>query len=362
MKGMFSKIIFSFSFCLFTCTGLFAQGVKLVDYLPKPIVKDGSVDYTSYLQQGIDKHLVVEFPNFPILINENGLSVRSNQTLNFPEGALLVMKANNLEKYGLLKVERVSNVTINNPALKGDRKKHLGKKGEWGMGIGIRSSIDVTVNNPNISDFWGDGIYVGEIWHAEQSKYRLSDYSSRNIKINGGVIDHNRRNGISVVSAKGVVIDGVLIQNTEGTLPMAGICVEPANNRQSLENVVLRNITTKNNREVGVKYVSSNFVGTRRRNVDVTIENWKEYGAKVGLFLGGARGYKKGTQKLNGNIKINNLDLTNNTIPVQSGRIQEYNPKVSMSSVRIFKGNQRLGTTESKVMMTLEKRGFTVTK
>src|SRR5690606_13215833 len=259
-------------------------------------------------------------------------------------------------------VERVSNVTINNPSLKGDRKKHLGKKGEWGMGIGIRSSVNITVNNPNISDFWGDGIYVGEIWHSEQSKYRLNDYSSRNIKIKGGIIDHNRRNGISVVSAKGVVIEGVLIQNTEGTLPMAGICLEPANNRQFLEDIVLRNITTKNNREVGVKYVSSNFVGTRMRNVDVTIENWKEYGAKVGLFLGGARGYKKGTQKLNGNIKISNFDLSNNVDPIRSGRIQEYNPRVSMSSFRIFKGNQQLGTTESKLTLDLKRRGFSITK
>src|SRR5690606_29008914 len=147
MKSMFSKIIFSFSFCLFVCTTLVAQGVKLVDYLPKSFVKDGSVDYTGYLQQGIDENLVVEFPNFPVLVNEKGLSVRSNQTLNFPDGALLVMKANNLEKYALLKVERVSNVTINNATLKADRKRQLGKKGERGMGIGRRAPRNGTVNN-----------------------------------------------------------------------------------------------------------------------------------------------------------------------------------------------------------------------
>src|SRR5690606_7605443 len=120
----------------------------LTKYLPTNYVKDGTVDYTKYIQKGIDENQKVVLPDFPILINKNGLFLRSNQTIDFQKNSLLRMQPNGEERYGLLNLENVRNVIINNPALEGDKYKHLGKKGEWGMGINVLSSVNIKIQNP----------------------------------------------------------------------------------------------------------------------------------------------------------------------------------------------------------------------
>lgn len=357
MNKTFIVILIIFINCL-----CFSQSTDLTRYLPSGYVSDASVDYTIYLQKGLNENTEVTFPDFPVLVNQNGLNLKNNQTLNFPKNACLIMKPNAEERYGLLNLKNVSDVVINNPVLIGDRKKHLGTKGEWGMGINILSSSNVIVNNPNISDCWGDGIYIGEILHKDRKNYNLKSYYCQNIKIKGGLLDNNRRNGISVISVKGLLIENTLIENTKGTMPMAGICIEPNNNEQFLEDIILRNIVSKNNAEVGIKYVASSFLGKRNKNISITIDNYKDYGSKVGLFLGGARGsHGKETKKLDGNIRISGLNLSENEIPIRYGSIQRFNPEISINKLEIKENNKRLKNKEKSVISSLNKKGIKAT-
>jgi len=360
---MRTKLVVLCCSIMIICSGFsaFGQPIKLDKYLPKNTVRDGSVDYTTYLQKGLDENLNIEFPNFPILINEGGLNLRSNHTLNFGKNSILIMKPNSKEKYGLLNLIGISKVVINNPNLKGDRDKHIGSKGEWGMGINILSSQDVIVNNSKISKFWGDGIYVGEIPYSDRHKYNLGYYYSKNINLIGGTVDNNRRNGISVISVKGMKIENLVSQNTSGTLPMAGICFEPNNNGQILENITLSNVTTKNNKEVGLKYVASSFLGSRDKDVSITVKSFKDYGSKVGLYIGGARSNQmRAAKKLNGTIKVIDCNLFDNIEPIKYGSIQKLNPTISVSSLKIYKNKTREGHKESSMISELGKKGIKV--
>ena len=38
---------------------------------------------------------------------------------------------------------------------------HTGNTGEWGHGIAVFGSTNVTIENVDISQCWGDGIYLG---------------------------------------------------------------------------------------------------------------------------------------------------------------------------------------------------------
>src|SRR5690606_11994065 len=60
-----------------------AELYDITQSLPAGYVKNGSVDYTQYIQKALDDHNKVMFPDFPILINDAGLSVRSNTKLFF---------------------------------------------------------------------------------------------------------------------------------------------------------------------------------------------------------------------------------------------------------------------------------------
>ena len=137
------------------------DGYKLEDSFPSGYVKDGSVDYTSVIQAVIDRYPNVVFPNFPLLINDTGLKVPSNRSITFLEGSELRLKPSSKANYDMIVMRSASNVTLYNPVLIGDRYKHLGTSGEWGMGISINGSSNITIVNPKAREMWGDGIYIG---------------------------------------------------------------------------------------------------------------------------------------------------------------------------------------------------------
>src|SRR5690554_2330265 len=56
----------------------FMEYPAIEDYLPSNYVEDGTRDYTSYVQQAINENQNVRFPDFPILINDTGIFLRSN--------------------------------------------------------------------------------------------------------------------------------------------------------------------------------------------------------------------------------------------------------------------------------------------
>ncbi len=70
---------------------------------------------------------------------------------------------------------------------------------------------------------------------------------SKNIIIQNGFIDYARRDGISITSANNLEINSVFISNTFGTLPMAGIQIEPSLPEENIKGESIKNIYTYNN-------------------------------------------------------------------------------------------------------------------
>lgn len=272
--------------------------VEVSKYLPKNFKKDGSVDYTFYLQKAINENSNISLPDFKILINDSGLKIPSNRTIIFKPNSKIVLKGSSKEKYSILSIENAKNVTIINPVIIGDRLHHIGKGGEWGMGINILSSLNVTIYNPKISNCWGDGIYINRLPGIRNSS---------NIKVLGGQIDNNRRNAISIISGTGITISDILLSNQNGTAPEGGLVLEPNNNNDLLENINIRNITTDNNNEMGIGIVLTKMIGPNQKNVSISIENHKDLNSTNSILLAGLRSsYKSNFKKINGSIKIIN--------------------------------------------------------
>lgn len=325
-------------FCFFFCSVLCAQVKSVDEYLPVNYVKDASVDYTIYLQKALDENFNIKFPDFPILINSNGLNVKSNQVLNFSENSKLVMKPNTKERYGVLNIKHVKNVLINDPNIIGDKENHLGESGEWGMGINIWASSDITINNPKISKTWGDGIYIGEPPIQERKKNK--SYANYNININGGIINDCLRNGISIISGINITIDGTSIQNMNTKAPKGAIDIEPNNKNNQIKNIILKNIITKNNFN-GIIIYLVNLAQEKKYDIDeIVIENHRDYESNNALII---RTYHKKLKKYNdvkgvaGEIKINNNSYfgTKNIYSHHPDII--FNPKIEFSNIRYYK-------------------------
>ncbi len=115
---------------------------------------------------------------------------------------------------------------------KEDYQQEPYSRAEWRHALSLRGVRNVKVLGLTFENSGGDGIYVGSGGG--------NDYSE-NIIIRNVVCDNNHRQGLSVVSVDGILVENSVFKNTHGTPPMAGIDCETHSPSQRLSNVVIRN-------------------------------------------------------------------------------------------------------------------------
>ena len=168
-------------------------------------------NFGSYLFKSGDYHVT----------SDEGIIVNSNSHLIFEQGATIVQTTLNATHYDMVILKDVENVVIDNLQIRGERSNHIGTDGEWGHGVSIYSSKNVTLNHPKIESTWGDGVYIGlKYWEGYK-------FDNSNILINHPIICDCSRNGISVCSSKKVEIVSPYFKGINRTAPTSGIDIEP---------------------------------------------------------------------------------------------------------------------------------------
>ena len=208
---------------------------------------DGRTDDTEAIQAAIDDvggtGGTVLVPSGTYMVDavekKRRLALKSDMTLKLDKGAILKAIPNNSRKYAVLSISDVSNVTVMGGTLEGDRTEHQGKAGEAGMGLRIeRGAKDVTVAGVTSRKMWGDGFYVED---------------AKNTKFCAVTADNNRRQGLSIVAADGVLVTDSIFSNTHGTRPSAGIDLEPDEPEQKIVNIRIQNSKFLNNAGPGIE-------------------------------------------------------------------------------------------------------------
>ncbi len=212
---------------------------------------NGTHDDTAAIQAAIDSLPAsggtVYVPAGHYMINATkAIKMRSHTRLLMDKMATLEVIPNSAGRYWVIKVWGVSDVRVVGGNLVGDRVKHRGTSGEWGYGINVVASKNVILKNVNLSNFWGDGIWIGA--KTYNKVHVRSDY----VTVTGIVSSNNRRQGLSIGPAQHVYIVNSTFQNTNGTLPEAGIDIEPMT--EGLTNTIrLENNTFANNNGNGIE-------------------------------------------------------------------------------------------------------------
>lgn len=183
---------------------------------------------------------------------DGGVRVPSNTKLKMDADAVLNVIANAAKNYNCVVVKEAKEVEISGGTICGDRTTHMGEGGEWGHGVGIYDSTDVTIRNVTIKNCWGDGVYIGT---EDQDSVTAK---SRQVALSGVTTDNNRRNGLSVVAADGVTVDGCLFANTNGTDPQAGIDIETnhwkTGDMMPCENITISHTTCAGNTKYSILF------------------------------------------------------------------------------------------------------------
>lgn len=320
-----------------------AGSYDLTTSLPKGYVKDGTVDYTTYLQSALNKNSNVTFPNFPILVNSTGLTINSNSTVNFLAGSKILLKPTSTSNYNILNISHASNVVINNPVIVGDAAKHLGTTGEWGMGIAIYSSSNIKINSPNVSYCWGDGIYLST---------SNGTTTNTNITISNAYLTYNRRDGMSITSVKGLDLESPYAAYSTGTSPMCGINFEPTSSTDELQNIVVNNAQTANNTGYGIQVGYSNLYGGKNKTSSIIINNHNDKRSNVAFKASSDFTKRNKNEIIAGQLILNNPVWRKNPTSPLTACIAENNIKLTITKPSVQDVN---GTylTQADVLSTL---------
>lgn len=203
--------------------------------------------------------------------------------------------------------------------------------GEFQYGIEVRDSRNITLNNPRTDDFWGDGVILSD-------NPKNADKWNTNITINNHVADHNRRQGLSVISVENLTITTPSWTNTSGTLPQAGIDFEPNWPQQKLKNIRIVNPYTEGNAGAGILTVIDKMgEGTEDITIDIInhIDNGSQYTKR---FVGNGK-------TIGGHINIVNQSGKNNHFAgYYFTDWSVFNPRIDIKSPKIIMPN-RSGST-----------------
>ncbi len=232
----------------------------VVNVRDKGATGDGQRDDTSAIQAAIDevaaKGGTVLIPAGTYMVNavdSNRLSLKSNVTLKVANAAVVKAIPNDSEHYSVLRIANVSNVAVIGGTLEGDRNQHLGKDGEWGMGIWIGEGAEhVTISGVTALKMWGDGFYIQD---------------ANDVRLCSVVAENNRRQGLSIIQVDGLEIRNSTFKNTHGTRPSAGIDIEPDNDEQHVANVRIHDSKFLDNAGAGIAVVAKKSLVS---NIEIT--------------------------------------------------------------------------------------------
>lgn len=226
-------------------------------------------DNTDLLQNLVNKYKKIVMPDFAITVNKKGITIPANREIYFRKNSSILLKGNNQTNYQILRLHNVANIKLYNPQIIGDRKTHFGTVGEWGMGISVVSARNIKIYNAQVSNCWGDGIYIAG--------------NSYNISIKFGVLDNNRRNNISVVSVDSLLIDRIFLSNANGTNPQSGLLFEPNNGSNKIKSVYVNNIITYNNAFSGLGFTLKYAYDSDSSLSRIVINNPVDYYSRYSL-------------------------------------------------------------------------------
>lgn len=185
----------------------------------------------------------------------------SNQIVVFEPGAEIVAKRGAYHATGdkLLSYACASNVTLSGHGgairmWKSDyTNAALYAWSEWRHAISMRSCRDMTIEGLTVASSGGDGLYLGQDASGEPN---------RGIVLRDAKFLDNNRQGVSVITADGLLIENCDLSGTWGTKPAAGIDFEPNNPKQSLKGIRVRNCRIENNQGCGLDFAKWNLDAT----------------------------------------------------------------------------------------------------
>lgn len=205
------------------------------------------------------------------------LFIPSNSKLVFDSNVIIQatddLKQSHADFEALIRIENVDNVNIhaNKAVFRMNKSAYASEHNHIFM---INGASNVTIKNAKANNSGGDGFYIGA--------YKSNKAYCENIKILSSSANNNRRQGLSIVTGKNILIDGCSFNSSAGTDPESGLDIEPSKATDILQNIKVRNSTMSNNKKRGMM-ILLNRLNAKSAPVSIIIENCKTDGNLEGF-------------------------------------------------------------------------------
>jgi len=206
---------------------------------PYSATGNGATDDTAAIQKAINAvagtggQVLVPAGTYminPLANAKAGLHIGSNMTLALAPGAILQAMSTSAYEFAVVCFDHAVNANLTGGTIVGNRNNNtITAVTEGGMGISISGSQNIVVEGVTVKDNWCDGIYIPN--------------NSQNVTLSNVVARNNRRNGMSIVYATGVVARGCTFEYSTGMVENGilsnggGVDLEP-NAGQDVSNVL----------------------------------------------------------------------------------------------------------------------------
>ncbi len=213
------------------------------------------------------------------------LFLDSDTTLLLEEGVEIHAKKGSFQEPAdsLFTLRNLRNVTLYGYGArlkmrKEDYRRPPYRKAEWRHAFKLHGCTGIALYGVTAESSGGDGVYLGT---DERKRF------NENIILKDLVLRDHYRQGISVISAQGLLIENVEMSFTEGTLPSAGIDFEPNYSEERLARCTLKNCLIASNGGAGIS-AALGALNEQSLPLDIRIENCTVAGNFCSLFIIGA--------------------------------------------------------------------------
>ena len=260
----------------------------------------------------------IPYSNNKYMINPTtSIKPRNNVTLQVDDGVIFEALPTSSDSYRIFDLTDVSDFNVYGKfKMIGERDSHLGTTGEWGMGVEMRGATNIYFEYLEANNCWGDGLYIGSSTNKNYCE---------NIVIGTLVCDNNRRQGMSVVSVRGLNIEIATLTNTNGTNPQSGIDFEPNNNLEYLQDIKIKKLITKGNANSGILVYLGTYIGSKNY-VDITVDHLHSDGDYIGVVFSSGG-------DIQGNIVFSNYPRIENakTFAINQRNWSSSNPAITFN-------------------------------
>ncbi|CAE6964456.1 hypothetical protein R70199_07583 [Paraburkholderia domus] len=237
---------------------------------------DGETNDRISLQRAIDqcvgKPLLI---SGAVRIDAAGLVLRRGSHIRFSKSASIKLLPHSQNNYQIFRVWDTSDVTIEGAAIDGSRELCSApddpRANGYGMGISIAGSSRILLRGVSTKGCWGDGIYIA-------NSFKNADQISSDITVFDHHADACRRQGVSIISGRNVSFIDPVWENIGGTLPSAGLDIEPNSNHDVLERIVIKNPLTRHCRS-GIEMWLDRMLGPVPKDINIKIYNHRDEGS-----------------------------------------------------------------------------------